>query len=382
MSIFTLSQKINLAKNVIVKRPLYVQFYITARCNLACEQCSIIHADAKHQEMNIDQINKVAENLKKIGVTIVLLIGGEPFVRKDISKIVKAFTSRNMHVRMQTNGIATKEQLEDCVKFGGKDISISLDSLDPSVQDKINGGLNNSWERAIKTISKVTEIFPEKSTAFFNSVIMPRNFKHIKNVIKFATKIGWGMSLVPVHFTTPTHPLPYRTINYNGLMNFTDVTEKEIKNFIIELKGMKKNYNLYDSDEYLDDVERFILNKPTKWRSKNDNTCDSPNLYFAIAPSGLIKACCDFEIEQRHYIYDDDFPEKYEQKIIHKDIYKVTKGCIGCMYGSYPEVTITARYFSAFLERLKYFNLKTPKLKKFSVQELKDIVFDILNEPA
>ena len=72
MSIFTLSQKINLAKNVIVKRPIYVQFYITARCNLACEQCSIIHADAKHQEMNIEQINKVAENLKKIGVTIVL----------------------------------------------------------------------------------------------------------------------------------------------------------------------------------------------------------------------------------------------------------------------------------------------------------------------
>ena len=382
MSIFTLSQKINLAKNVIVKRPIYVQFYITARCNLACEQCSIIHADAKHQEMNIDQINKVAENLKKIGVTIVLLIGGEPFVRKDISEIVKAFTSRNIHVRMQTNGIATREQLEDCVKVGGKDISISLDSLDPSVQDKINGGLNNSWERAINTISKVTQVFPEKSTAFFNSVIMPRNLKHIKNVIKFATRIGWGMSLVPVHFTEPTHPLPYRTINYNGLMNFTDVTEEEIKNFISELKDMKKDYNLYDSDEYLDDVERFILNKPTNWRSKNDDTCDSPNLYFAIAPSGIIKACCDFEIEQKHYIYDDDFPEKYEQKIIHHDIYKVTKGCIGCMYGSYPEVTITARYFSAFLERLKYFNLKTPKLKKFSTQELKDIVIDILNEPS
>ena len=33
------------------------------------------------------------------------------------------------------------------------------------------------------------------------------------------------------------------------------------------------------------------------------------------------------------------------------------------MYGSYPEVTITARYLSAFIERLKYFSLKTPKLK-------------------
>ena len=76
MGIFSLSQKFNLAKNVILKKPIYVQYYITSRCNLACEQCSIIYADAKHQEMDIDQINKVAENLKKIGVTIVLLIGG------------------------------------------------------------------------------------------------------------------------------------------------------------------------------------------------------------------------------------------------------------------------------------------------------------------
>ena len=35
-----------------------------------------------------------------------------------------------------------------------------------------------------------------------------------------------------------------------------------------------------------------------------------------------------------------------------------------CM--GYPEVTITARYMSAFIERARYFNIKTPKLKKYS----------------
>lgn len=380
MSIFTLKQKINLAKNAMIKKPIYVQFYITSRCNLACEQCSIIYADAKHQEMNIDQINKVAENLKKIGVLIVLLIGGEPFVRKDISEIVKAFTSRGIHVRLQTNGVASEKQLEDCVRFGAKDISISLDSLDPSVQDKINGGFNKSWEKAINTISKVTQIFPEHSTAFFNSVIMPKNFKHIKNVIKFATKIGWGVSLVPVHVSEPTHPLPYRTLDYLGIMDFKDIKSDEIIKLINELKQMKNKYNLYDSDQYLDDVARFILKKPTTWRKKNNDTCDSPNLYFAVAPSGILKACCDFEIGNDYYVYDDKFSENYEKKRIHEDVYKVTKGCIGCMYGSYPEVSITARYMSAFIERVKYFNFQTPKLKKFSSNQLRDIALETLNE--
>ena len=383
MSIFNLKQKINLAKNVITKSsPIYVQFYITARCNLACEQCNIIYADAKHQEMNIAQINQVAENLKTIGVGIVLLIGGEPFVRKDISEIVKAFTSRGIHVRMQTTGVASREQLEECVKVGGRDISISLDTLEPSVQDKINGGFNKSWEKAIETIALVSDIFPENSSAFFNSVIMPRNFNHIENVIKFATEIGWGVSLVPVHVSDPLHPLPYRTLDYEGTMDFKNQDENTVKMFVDKLKTMKKKYNLYDSDEYLDDVERFILKKPIKWRRKNHDVCDSPNLYFAIAPSGLLKVCCDYEIDERYYIYDKNFPENYKNKQIHQNVYKVTKECNGCMYGSYPEVTITARYLSAFVERMKYFNFKTPKLKKVDVRYLQNVALDILNEQS
>ena len=108
--------------------------------------------------------------------------------------------------------------------------------------------------------------------------------------------------------------------------------------------------------------------------------CDSPNLYFAIAPSGILKACCDFEIKNKYHIYDDNFPELYNTKKIHEDVYKVTNGCIGCMYGSYPEVTITARYFNAFLERAKYFSLKTPKLQKYSPKELKEIATQVINE--
>ena len=50
------------------------------------------------------------------------------------------------------------------------------------------------------------------------------------------------------------------------------------------------------------------------------------------------------------------------------------------MYGSYPEVTITARYLSAFTERLKYFSFKTPKLKKVSTKYLQNLASEILNE--
>ena len=106
-------------------------------------------------------------------------------------------------------------------------------------------------------------------------------------------------------------------------------------------------------------MARFILKKPIKWRQKNDDVCDSPNLYFAIAPSGLLKVCCDYEIDRRYYIYDKNFPKEYLQGKVYEDVFKITKKCNGCMYGSYPEVTITARYLSAFIERFKYFRQST-----------------------
>jgi MoaA/NifB/PqqE/SkfB family radical SAM enzyme len=381
MSYFNLEQKFNFAKSFIGKKtPLYVQFYITSRCNLACEQCNIIYSDAKHQEMNISQINKVADNLKKIGVNIVLLIGGEPFVRKDIDQIVKAFTNKNIHVRMQTNGIATEQQLINCVNAGGKDISISLDTLEPEIQDTINGGFKKSWERAIKTIAMVGNIFPDNSTAFFNSVIMPKNINSIEKVIKFATKIGWGVSLVPVHISEPSHPMGYRTLDYEKNVTFNDNQELEIKLLIKRLKDLKKNYNLYDSDEYLDDIENFLLNKPINWRKKNNNVCDSPNLYFAISPSGTLKVCCDYEALKNIHVYDDNFPNLFFSGEIQKIVYPITNNCNGCMYGSYPEITITARNLTAFIERLKYFNYQPPKIKRLKFEELQNIAKEILNE--
>ena len=114
---------------------------------------------------------------------------------------------------MQTNGIATEKQLKSCVDYGGKDISISLDTLEPSLQDEINGGFKKSWTRAINTISNVSNIFPENSTAFFNSVIMPKNLNQIINVMDFCYLLfAWDVfHVVPVHRVyAPDRTMGYR----------------------------------------------------------------------------------------------------------------------------------------------------------------------------
>lgn len=380
MKYFNRKQKIKLARSLFSKTaPAYVQFYITSRCNLACEQCNIIYADSSAQEMNIEQIRRMAENLARIGVCIVLLIGGEPFVRKDLPEIVKAFTDVDIHVRMQTNGLASREMLEACIARGGHDISISLDSLRPCLQDSINGGFHKSWDRALLTISTVNELFPANGTAFFNSVLMRRNIEELQDVVRFAAAIGWGVSVVPVHMSQPESPRGFRTFDDSQVVAFPKDSWPSVREAINNLKELRRGgLALYDSEEYLEDIYRFVTGQPLQWRRRNHGVCDSPNLYFAISPNGNVKVCCDYEMESSYPVFHPDFPAWYWDGRIHREVYSYTQACGGCMYGSYPELTISARYLKPMLERFLLFNVKTPVLKKLSVGELRDIAADIL----
>lgn len=380
---FNTEQKLRLARSLITKTsPAYVQFYLTARCDLACEQCNIIYADADAKEMTLEQIRQVAYNLSKIGVCIVLFIGGEPFMRKDLSDIVKAFTDVNIHVRLQTNGLASSEALRRCVEAGAHDISISLDTLDGNLQDSINSGSGRSWDRAIETVSEVNRIFPENGTGFFGTVLMPRNLEHIEGVVKFATAIGWWVSLVPVHVTTPDNPRGFRSLDDEKACAFTEQQIPRVKEVLQRVKALRgKGYNVYDSDEYLDDIFNFVSGKPLEWRRRNIGICDSPNLYFAIEPNGNIRPCCDYKLDKPFQIYDPDFPERYWSGEIHREIYSYTRLCNGCMYGSYPEISVTARYFVPQMKRLLFFNTKTKSiLKKVSSDEMKELANHILRE--
>ena len=82
---FSKLSTLSLARATLFKdTPIYVQFYVTARCNLTCQQCNIIYANSDLRECSIDEVKHIADNLSEMGVAIVLLTGGEPFIRRDL----------------------------------------------------------------------------------------------------------------------------------------------------------------------------------------------------------------------------------------------------------------------------------------------------------
>lgn len=380
---FSSLSKVTLAKAALFQNaPVYVQFYVTARCNLTCEQCNIIYANSDVRECTIDEVKRIADNFSSMGVAIVLLTGGEPFARKDLPEIIHAFESRGVHVRMQTNGFATEEQIARAVEAGGKDISISLDSLQPARQDKINGAFNESWHQALRAMALFTKYLPkEGSFASLGCVFQPQNMGDIEDVVRFGSAISWFTSLVPVHVSDYAHPRGFRTFDHT--LRFRPDELPVVDDVIERVRKMRKEgFLLYDSDQYLDDIKRFVRNEPITWRRHNNNVCDTPNLYFALLPNGEFAPCCDHRLGNSYPAYDSEFPKIYRSKVWREEVAQVTRSCEGCMYGSYPEMTIAMRFIAAKLQRIGNF-LTSPPEKNWplSYEQLLALAEQIRNEP-
>lgn len=377
---FPLRTSLNIARGLLTRRrPVYVQFYVTARCNLTCKQCNIIYANADVQEVTIGQVHQMAANLADLGTGIVLLTGGEPFVRRDLPEIIGAFTSRGIHVRTQTNGLATEAQLRAAVASGARDISISLDSLLGEKQDFLNGSHDRSWLRAIQTIARVTQVYPTRSSfAAFGTVLSPQNLLEIPNIIRFATRIGWHVSLVPAHIADPAAAFNFRSYDREMVfpVSFYPLLD-EVLDECVRLKGA--GFHLYDSTEYLEDIRRFIKGEGIRWRRRNAERCDSPELYFAIRPNGDLEVCCDHILEHSYPTWHPDFPRWYRDGIVHREVHPITQRCPGCMYGSFPEVSISAHFPMTAVERARVFfgRSRRPKPWPLTSEQLLDIIGEI-----
>ena len=257
---FSFHTKKSIIKALLTKKsPYYIQFYINGKCNLMCRQCNIVETNSRINEMSLEEIDRSAANLKKVGVGIVLLTGGEPFMRDDLPEIVSIFTKKGMNVRLQTAGshYATEEKLQACYDAGARDINVSLDSLNLNNFDYINA-VPGSAKNAIETIERISKIFRSQSAILSFGTVMSRfNYREIPAIVEFAKRIGWYVSIVPVHIANKLNPKGFRSYDLDFV--FTSDLYDNLKAQVDKLIAMKRaGYPIFDSERFLNSSYDFL----------------------------------------------------------------------------------------------------------------------------
>ena len=199
-----------------------VIFFVTSRCNAACETCFYHEELNKSGDLTFSQIEKVSRTMPQI--TDLWLSGGEPTLRKDLVNIVRLFVENNgvRRIILPTNALIKSrvfEAVEGILQNEGLNelyLNIALDGYGET-HDKIRGVPRN-WEKTLECIEHLYPLkakFADRFRLNVNTVVCVENYTEIEmlseflwenfkldgqyfNIIRGETKVGDSIKQIPL----------------------------------------------------------------------------------------------------------------------------------------------------------------------------------------
>ncbi|MBO5372300.1 MAG: radical SAM protein [Lachnospiraceae bacterium] len=134
---------------------IFAWIEITNRCNLRCLHCyneSDVRCD---KVMSLDNYKKVINDLVKMNVKKIQLIGGEPLFEKNLLKDMLAYTvGKFSFIEIFTNGTLFSEDWFDYLAENDIHIALSVYSYNENEHDKVTK-MKGSWIRTNQTIEEL-----------------------------------------------------------------------------------------------------------------------------------------------------------------------------------------------------------------------------------
>tara|TARA_B100000427_G_scaffold159346_1_gene132387 strand:- start:368 stop:1396 length:1029 start_codon:yes stop_codon:yes gene_type:complete len=157
--------------------------HVTNHCNFRCSHC-FVDFEGKKKDMSLEDYEEVSKNFNNLFWLDVA--GGEPFLRKDLYKIINLF--KKQIVTIPTNGWLESNILSQIPMINTKDcelvINLSLDGLEKT--HNIVRKNNDSWEKVWSTFEKLKKIKNIKTR--FITVIHNDNYDEIIPLMKIIKK--------------------------------------------------------------------------------------------------------------------------------------------------------------------------------------------------
>lgn len=305
------------AKNLIFKRPILVIFDSTKLCNQRCPMCNIHKEKSEH--LSVEQLDKIALELKKFGVRYVFVQGGEPLVRKDIIEIADVFIRHSIKPTIITNGVLMTPEIALQIAQRPCNLAISIDSLDKERYAYLRG--SDDLERVMKNIEFLSEITERKGNWSITTTITKQSdFDDVRNIYEYARKNGFMHAIRPYISVTGTAGRPDDSLQYS-CEDVLDIFEYFLK------IAKKENYLAYTV--YREHI-RYIKGEPT-------SMCDAMRYSILLKETGEFAPC--LEMPDKSFTLENFFESRKQ----YKKLFEKCNREHPCFYNDAREIGILYR---------------------------------------
>lgn len=175
--------------------PTHASLDVTSRCNCNCISC-YHKEDLNGYEPSLKDILKRIECIKKLGMGMIEVTGGEALLRKDISEILERISRLGIKFYIITNGECVKDLNEEAVAAIRKSLNAIVISIDGvgDIHDQIRNrpGLYNNILKGLDFIKK-NDIRP-----YFVSTIYDGNINCVPDIVRLAKKYDAIVQFRPI----------------------------------------------------------------------------------------------------------------------------------------------------------------------------------------
>lgn len=161
-----------------------VMIHLTKRCNLFCKYCFANAGNPFSKELSTDELLQLLDDLARMNVKEIWLLGGEPFLREDIFAIAEKGKSRSMEMNVITNGTLITGETAVKMKDYFSTVQVSLDGLEEK-HDFVRG--KGSF---LKTLQGLDLLLEQNVPVVISTTLSKNNINELDRFLSFLVKKG------------------------------------------------------------------------------------------------------------------------------------------------------------------------------------------------
>lgn len=327
--------------------PLFVNWGITARCNLDCDMCWLKEKDVVdpkyiEDELSFEEAKEIIDDLAR-KKPLINFGGGEPFAREDIVDILKYTKSKDLICSVITNGTLLSGQVEKIIDTGLDSITFSLDGP-KEVHDRIRG--EGSFEKTIESIESFLDKREDKRPIVkVNSTVSSVNYDRLEELYNLVNDLNVDyLRFQHLWFMDDEDAKLHRKclkdlfgLDWKAGSGYVSEIEFSIDELWEEIKRVKSKGQIpvsFYPELHKEELEKYYNNPRENLRE----TCLYPWMNAHIKPNGDLISCLGYILPYKYgnlkensfeELWNGEKAKKFRKTLKEKKLFPGCKRCCG-----------------------------------------------------